>query len=41
MSEAPSDHYRDKPTLERVNAIAAGIFARYGINFTTAQRAGG
>ena len=41
MIEMPSDHYRDREMLELLKSIAAGIFARHGVDFTTANRAGG
>jgi len=41
LIEMPSDHYRDREMLELLKSIAAGIFARHGVDFTTASRAGG
>jgi aminoglycoside phosphotransferase (APT) family kinase protein len=41
VSEAPSDHYRDPQTLDHLRKIASGIFAKHGIDFATAKRAGG
>jgi aminoglycoside phosphotransferase (APT) family kinase protein len=41
MSEAPSDHYRNHEMLELLRSIAAGIYARHGVDFATANRAGG
>jgi len=40
-NEVPSDNYRDRETVNHLKAIAGGIFARYGIEFATARRAGG
>jgi aminoglycoside phosphotransferase len=41
MSTNPPDHHRDSETMERLKNTAAGIFARYGVDFATAKRAGG
>lgn len=41
MSEVPQDQYRDRETMDRVKSIAAEIFARHGVDFATAIRAGG
>jgi scyllo-inosamine 4-kinase len=40
-AEVPSDRYRDPATLAKLARIAAGIFARQGVDFATARRAGG
>ena len=39
--DSPADQYRSAEIMERVKAIAAGVFARHGVDFAAAQRAGG
>lgn len=41
MDDSLSDQYWGRETMERVRGIAAGIFARHGVDFAIAQRAGG
>lgn len=41
MTDAPSDQNRDPETNQRLRAIAASIFARRGVDFGAARRAGG
>ena len=38
MGDLPVDFYQNRGTLDHLKSIAAGIFARYGIDFTTAER---
>lgn len=41
MSDTPADQHRDGELLARLSRTAAGIFARYGVDFALARRAGG
>lgn len=41
MTDSPADFYRSTEVMQRVKAVAAGVFARRGIDFASAQRAGG
>lgn len=41
MVDTPADHYRSTALIERVKAIASGVFARHGLDFAAANRAGG
>jgi len=41
MNDNPAEQDRPNDTIERLKSIAAGIFARHGVDFAAARRAGG
>jgi scyllo-inosamine 4-kinase len=41
VNRIPSEKRQDRQVLARLNKIAAGIFARNGVDFTLAKRTGG
>ena len=41
MCDFPADQHRDPGTLAQLKTIAAAVFARHGIDFAAARRAGG
>jgi len=41
MTDLPADQHRDSQMIARLNAIAAQVFTRHGIDFAGARRAGG
>jgi scyllo-inosamine 4-kinase len=41
MSDTPADQHRDPGTLAHLKTIAVAVFARHGVDFSSARRAGG